>query len=70
MANYCVNKSAQASGDHEVHDVTANGWCLPEPANRHDLGYHSDCSSAVRAARVYYTRANGCAWCAGSCHTG
>lgn len=34
MPQYCVNSHAQANGDHEVHNVTAGGRCLPVPANR------------------------------------
>lgn len=70
MPNYCVNKNAQANGDHEVHDTTANNWCLPLPVNRQDLGYHSGCQSAVQAARAYFRQVNGCAYCASGCHTG
>lgn len=69
MNRYCVNSAAQRNGDHEVHDVTANKWCLPAAVNRQDLGHHSDCVSAVRTARTYYEQVNGCAWCAPDCHT-
>lgn len=37
MAEYCVNKNAQSNGDHEVHNVSAQKWCLPLLANRQDL---------------------------------
>jgi len=71
MPNYCVNSNAQANGDHEVHDLDANKWCLPALANRVPLGYHSTCSGAVSAAKAAgYTPANGCKWCAEACHTG
>jgi hypothetical protein len=69
MPTYCVNRNAQANGDHEVHDVTANRWCLPAVSNRVDLGYHSDCTGAVRQAKWHYPQANGCANCTPSCHT-
>jgi hypothetical protein len=69
MPTYCVNKNAQSNGDHEVHNVTTDGSCLPTATNRRDLGYHPDCASAVRAARAYYSQSNGCAWCAPACHT-
>lgn len=69
MRTYCVNKNAQANGDHEVHDVTAKMWCLPEAVNQQNLGYQDDCSAAVRAARAYYSKVNGCAYCAPGCHT-
>lgn len=69
MPNYCVNRNAQANGDHEVHDTSSPRWCLPTAASRIDLGWHVSCSSAVTAARSYYSQVNGCAWCAGACHT-
>ncbi|MAS56153.1 MAG: hypothetical protein CMJ44_16300 [Pimelobacter sp.] len=70
MPNYCVNKVAQSNGDHEVHDTTAAKWCLPNPANRQDLGLHAGCVSAVQSAKNYYSQVNGCRWCAPNCHTG
>jgi hypothetical protein len=69
MPTYCVNSTAQSNGDHEVHDVTANKWCLPTRANRVDLGHHGTCSSAVRAAKNHFRQVNGCRWCAPACHT-
>lgn len=70
MARYCVNTNAQANGDHEVHDTSIERWCLPAASHRKDLGYHVDCSSAVRYAKQnYYTKSNGCANCASGCHT-
>ncbi|RDE10343.1 hypothetical protein DVH29_02860 [Pelagibacterium lacus] len=67
MPNYIVNKNAQANGDHEVHETTcAHG---PDFWNRQDLGWHADCKSAVRAARVYYSQSNGCYYCSKPCHT-
>ncbi len=70
MPYFCVNKNAQpGSGDHEVHDVSSTKGCLPEPASRIDLGYHSSCSGAVAAARSYYSDVNGCYYCAYDCHT-
>lgn len=70
MPTYCVNKVAQSKGDHEVHDVSTDKWCLPIPSNRQDLGRHETCSSAVQAAKVYFRQVNGCRWCATACHTG
>src|SRR5690606_26723415 len=70
MPDYCVNKTAQSNGDHEVHDLTP-GAChrLPEAWNRLDLGYHSECSSAVRKAKETYRQSNGCYHCCRACHT-
>lgn len=70
MPHYCVNRNAQdESGDHEVHDLASEKGCLPDPANRMDLGYHSSCSGAVAAAKKYYDDVNGCYYCANACHT-
>lgn len=65
---YYVNMQVQANGDHEVHQATG----CPTPAaqqNRIDLGEHTTCQSAVRAAKSYYAQVNGCAYCTPTCHT-
>ncbi len=69
MPSYCVNTRAQSNGDHEVHDVTAGKSCLPDPANRLNLGIFSSCSGAVIQAKRSYTQSNGCVHCAPACHT-
>jgi hypothetical protein len=69
MPNFCVNTEAQSNGDHEVHDVSQNKWCLPDASHRRDLGWHSSCTDAVREAKTHYRQSNGCAWCAPACHT-
>lgn len=71
MPNYCVNKNQQNNGDHEVHDLTS-GACirLPDSQNRLNLGYHLDCHSAVRQAKLTFSKSNGCYYCCGPCHTG
>jgi hypothetical protein len=70
MPFYCVNVNAQSSsGDHEVHDVASTQGCLPEVANRRDLGWHASCVGAVAAAKKIYTDVNGCFYCANPCHT-
>ena len=68
MARYYVNKKAQPNGDHEVH--TLNCEWLPEEHNRQYLGAFLTCRGAVRAARKYYARVNGCYYCSRECHTG
>jgi len=70
MPNYCVNKQAQANGDHEVHDLTP-GVCnrLPLVSNQQALGYHVSCQSAVQAAKLHYWQSNGCYYCCPTCHT-
>ncbi len=67
MPPYYVNKVAQPNGDHEVH----TDGC-PHPAeirNRHPLGGHLSCYSAVSAAKLIYPKANGCYYCSNPCHT-
>lgn len=67
MAAYYVNRNAQSNGDHEVH--TTGCSFMPDAANRVSLGNHSSCSSAVTAAKRYYTKVNGCYYCSKACHT-
>ena len=70
MPYYCVNARAQAvSGDHEVHEEGCTYW--PDDENVRDLGWHSNCHSAVERAKVLYPfwKINGCYWCSRPCHT-
>jgi len=70
MPYFTVNKIAQSgSGDHEVHDLASTKECLPNTANRMDLGYHGSCRDAVTAAKRYYSDVNGCYYCANDCHS-
>ncbi|GAB2596848.1 hypothetical protein [Pseudactinotalea suaedae] len=69
MPRFCVNDNAQDNGDHEVHDLSSGTFCLPNPANRVDLGFHADCGSAVAAAGAVLGQVNGCMYCAPACHT-
>lgn len=69
MPNYCVNKNAQPTGEHEVHNVTANCNYLPLPSNRLDLGWHADCESAIKKAKNHYSNVDGCYYCCKECHT-
>lgn len=69
MPNFCVNTEAQSNGDHEVHDLDQNKWCLPAASHRRALGWHASCQGAVQAAKSYYRQSNGCAWCVPACHT-
>ena len=67
MAAYYVNKNAQSNGDHEVH--TTGCSFMPSDGNRLYLGDFVYCQSAVAKAREYYSRVNGCYFCASGCHT-
>jgi len=64
---YYVNKNAQSNGDHEVHDSGCS--FLPDPNNRIYLGDYSSCHGAVRKAKEYYSKADGCYYCCNDCHT-
>jgi hypothetical protein len=66
--HYYVNQLSQSNGDHEVH--TASCSFLPLEPNRIHLGDFTTCAPAVAAARRYYTKSNGCAFCAQPCNTG
>lgn len=67
MPQYCVNRTEQSNGDHEVHAEGCRFW--PQPQNALPLGWHSTCSTAVQTARQYYRQVNGCIHCATACHT-
>jgi hypothetical protein len=69
MPQYCVNENAQANGDHEVHNVTANKTCLPALSNRRNLGEQTDCWAALDAAKRHFDDVDGCAYCTPACHT-
>ena len=67
MAYFHVNKNAQASGDHEVHE---NGCSYqPNLENRLALGSHVTCRGAVQEAKRTYAQADGCYYCCNACHT-
>ncbi|WP_429058890.1 hypothetical protein [Aeromonas veronii] len=57
MPKYYVNSNAQSNGDHEVHVETCSH--LPSVLNRVDQGFHQNCSTAVQAAKKFYTKSNG-----------
>lgn len=59
MPDFCVNRMEQPNGDHEVHDLSSTRGCLPNLANRLDLGWHASCAGAVGAAKRHYNRVNG-----------
>ena len=71
MPYYCVNKNAQANGDHEVHNLTP-GACthLPAEKDQESLGWHLDCHGAVKEAKKTYAQSNGCYYCCRECNTG
>jgi hypothetical protein len=68
MPDFCVNKNAQPSGEHEVHNLDAGCFNLPSPANQRALGSHAGCRQALASARTSYANVDGCAWCGPACH--
>ncbi|HCS21252.1 MAG TPA: hypothetical protein DIW47_11945 [Bacteroidetes bacterium] len=65
MARYFINNKAQANGDHEVHKQ----GCTFMPADKTELGEHSNCYSAIIIAKDSYSRVNGCYFCSKECHS-
>lgn len=63
---YYLNKEEQANGDHEVHNEDCE--YLPDNEHRIDLGEHSECGSAMDAAKIHYEYVNGCFYCSNKCH--
>ncbi|MGR9073227.1 MAG: hypothetical protein ACU833_09210 [Gammaproteobacteria bacterium] len=66
MAEFYVEIHAGVNGDHVVH--TANCSHLPEKEAVHYLGSISNCASAVKKAGERFKQANGCPYCAITCH--
>ncbi|MEZ6030414.1 MAG: hypothetical protein R3C46_11760 [Hyphomonadaceae bacterium] len=66
MARYYVNKNAQSSGEHEVHEFSCS--FLPQPENRIYLGEFSSCGPAIQEARRHYSNVDGCYYCCPACH--
>lgn len=71
MRFFVLNKTQQANGDHEVHDLTGGCQYMPAPYNQINLGQHQSCISAVALAKQQFpqSRINGCYYCCNNCHT-
>lgn len=71
MPRYIMNKNAQSTGEHEVHNLDAVCRNLPMPINSIDLGSHLYCQGAISYAKSMYPGKiiDGCAFCAPQCHT-
>ncbi|MEO0492785.1 MAG: hypothetical protein AAF081_05140 [Actinomycetota bacterium] len=68
MPRYIVSRRQMSNGDHEVHNLDSACPYLPSYANQILLGDHESCETAVKAARQFFTTANGCYNCATGCH--
>ena len=66
VMRFYVNKQAQPNGDHEVH--RENCYRLPSLDNRLYLGDFYSSVHALREARKYYPKADGCYYCCSEIH--
>lgn len=64
MARYYENRTPQLNGDHEDCCL----W-LARANHKQYLGEFANCHVAVLEAKKTYRTANGCAYCAITCHT-
>lgn len=69
MARFCVNKNAQPTGEHEVHNLDVGCRFLPLQENQQPLGNCTTCFEAIEKAKTFYFDVDGCAFCAPACHT-
>ena len=69
MPRFVVNKNAQPTGEHEVHNLDNNCQYLPDVKNQIQLGSHFTCKSAVYSARAFFVNVDGCYYCAQECHS-
>lgn len=66
MKYYVLNSQAQFNGDHEIHTMQCR--YLPMAQNRIGLGYFDKDEQALREARRYFARVDGCIHCCPSIH--
>lgn len=62
---YYVNKTAQPTGEHEIHSEGCSYGPMPE--NRLDLGLHASCEGAMRMAKGYFDNIEACYYCCHDC---
>lgn len=68
MKRYRVNKNTanNPNGNNEVHSEDCRHY--NQLYSYEDLGYHSNCQSAVASAKAKgYNKADGCAVCSPAC---
>lgn len=63
---YYVNKVAQPTGEHEVHNSSCS--FLPSLENRILLGYFSNSKDALMEAKKYFSNVDGCFFCCPESH--
>ena len=64
IPKYCARRNSQPTGEPEVHADR----CPAGPADNVALGWHHNCHSALREARIYFANVDGCANCSPDCH--
>jgi hypothetical protein len=64
MAYYYVDKESQPAGEHEIH----RSDCLWLPGDRIFLGDCYSCSEALKLAKEYYDKVDGCRHCSIECN--
>lgn len=70
MEFYYFNNNSDDKGNHEVH--TGDCAHAPLPSNRTYIGYFSNCSDAIKAAKQMSPSKSfdGCYHCCRPCHKG
>ena len=68
MPEFCANRTPQPTAKHEIHYLHVDCPHLPEPANRHPLGNHITCHTALQEAAKHFDQVDGCAVCSPLCH--
>jgi hypothetical protein len=66
MDKYFVRISPGLSGMHSVHKESCP--FVPDNGNRIPLGRFRDCKEALREAREYFQRVDGCYFCNKECY--
>lgn len=68
MPHYVVNnrRTTNPGLHHEVHKEGCDFF----PDDFTDLGFHTDCHSALADAKSIYSNADGCIHCCPACHSG
>ncbi len=69
MPKFIVNREAQSTGEHEVHNIDAGCNHLPSLQNQRALGTFPSCHGAITEARKHYNNVDGCYYCSPACHS-
>lgn len=66
---FCVDTQPQPDGYHEVHVLDETCTHLPDEKNRKHLGFFEECDDAIKKAKKYYEKVDGCFYCCYEWHT-